>query len=30
MKNTTIKGARGSLVVKAVSYEPEGRGFETR
>jgi hypothetical protein len=26
----TIQGARGSLVVKALSYEPEGRGFETR
>jgi hypothetical protein len=23
-------GARGSLVVKALSYEPEGRGVETR
>jgi hypothetical protein len=23
-------GARGSLVVKALGYKPEGRGFETR
>jgi hypothetical protein len=22
-------GARGSLVVKALGYKPEGRGFET-
>jgi hypothetical protein len=25
-----LPGARSSLVVKALSYEPEGRGFETR
>jgi hypothetical protein len=24
------KGARGSVVIKAVRYNPEGRGFETR
>jgi hypothetical protein len=24
------KGARGSVVVKALCYKPEGRGFETR
>jgi hypothetical protein len=23
-------GARGSLVVKAIGYKPEGRGFETQ
>jgi hypothetical protein len=23
-------GARGSIVVKALCYKPEGRGFETR
>jgi hypothetical protein len=23
-------GARGSVVVKALCYKPEGRGFETR
>jgi hypothetical protein len=23
-------GARGSIVVKALGYKPEGRGFETR
>jgi hypothetical protein len=27
---TSIFGARGSLVVKALGYKPEGRGFETR
>jgi hypothetical protein len=26
----TLMGACGSLVVKAVGYKPEGRGFETR
>jgi hypothetical protein len=26
----TMPGARGSLVVKALSYKPESRGFETR
>jgi hypothetical protein len=25
-----VKEARGSLVVKALGYKPEGRGFETR
>jgi hypothetical protein len=25
-----IKGARGSVVVKALCYKPEGRGFDTR
>jgi hypothetical protein len=25
-----IKGVRGSVVVKALCYKPEGRGFETR
>jgi hypothetical protein len=30
-KNTTLyMGARGSVVVKALCYKPEGRGFETR
>jgi hypothetical protein len=24
------KGVRGSIVVKALCYKPEGRGFETR
>jgi hypothetical protein len=24
------KGARGSVVVKALCYKPEGRGFDTR
>jgi hypothetical protein len=24
------KGARGRVVVKALCYKPEGRGFETR
>jgi hypothetical protein len=24
------RGARGSLVLKALGYKPEGRGFETR
>jgi hypothetical protein len=26
----TNHGARGSVVVKALCYKPEGRGFETR
>jgi hypothetical protein len=32
IKLKTVKkiGARGSLVVKALGYKPEGRGFETR
>jgi hypothetical protein len=40
MKNTTIHillqtvvvyfGARGSVVIEAPSYKPEGNGFETR
>jgi hypothetical protein len=25
-----LLGARGSLVVKALGYKPEGRGFETQ
>jgi hypothetical protein len=25
-----MTGARGSLVVKALCYKPEGRGFDTR
>jgi hypothetical protein len=25
-----VKGTRGSIVVKALSYKPEGRGFDTR
>jgi hypothetical protein len=25
-----VLGARGSVVVKALCYKPEGRGFETR
>jgi hypothetical protein len=25
-----VEGARGSVVVKALCYKPEGRGFETR
>jgi hypothetical protein len=25
-----LHGARGSVVVKALCYKPEGRGFETR
>jgi hypothetical protein len=28
--NLYIMGARGSVVVKALCYKPEGRGFETR
>jgi hypothetical protein len=27
---TPSHGARGSVVVKALCYKPEGRGFETR
>jgi hypothetical protein len=27
---TDIEEARGSVVVKALCYNPEGRGFETR
>jgi hypothetical protein len=32
VKNRTARGlgARGSLVVKALGYRPEGRGFENR
>jgi hypothetical protein len=26
----SIHGARGSIVVKALCYKPEGRGFDTR
>jgi hypothetical protein len=25
-----LRGVRGNLVVKALGYKPEGRGFETR
>jgi hypothetical protein len=25
-----LKGAKGSIVVKALCYKPEGRGFDTR
>jgi hypothetical protein len=25
-----VPGARGSVVVKALYYKPEGRGFDTR
>jgi hypothetical protein len=25
-----VKGARGSVVVKALCYKPEGRGFDSR
>jgi hypothetical protein len=28
--NNNKIGARGSVVVKALCYKPEGRGFETR
>jgi hypothetical protein len=27
---TPVVGARGSVVVKALCYKPEGHGFETR
>jgi hypothetical protein len=27
---TVIGGARGSVVVKALCYKPEGRGFDSR
>jgi hypothetical protein len=27
---TLVLGARGSVVVKALCYKPEGRRFETR
>jgi hypothetical protein len=26
----TVMGARGSVVVKALCYKPEGRGFDAR
>jgi hypothetical protein len=26
----SVVGARGSVVVKALCYKPEGRGFDTR
>jgi hypothetical protein len=29
-RNSKLKGARGSVVVKALCYKPEGRGFDTR
>jgi hypothetical protein len=28
--NQSRRGARGSVVVEALCYKPEGRGFETR
>jgi polyphosphate kinase len=28
--HTLYRGARGSVVVKALCYKPEGRGFDTR
>jgi hypothetical protein len=30
INNISFSGARGSLVVKVLDYNPEGRGFETR
>jgi hypothetical protein len=27
---TAVCGARGSVMVKALCYKPEGRGFDTR
>jgi hypothetical protein len=30
LQDTGSEGARGSLVVKALGYKPEGRGFESR
>jgi hypothetical protein len=30
VKSTMFPGVRGSVVVKALCYKPEGRGFETR
>jgi hypothetical protein len=30
LRATTLVGARGSIVVKALCYKPAGRGFETR
>jgi hypothetical protein len=27
--DSTIPGARGSVVIKALDYKPEGRGFKT-
>jgi hypothetical protein len=30
IKVYTVSGARGRIVVKALCYKPEGRGFETR
>jgi hypothetical protein len=29
-QNTEYKWARGSVVVKALCYKPEGRGLQTR
>jgi hypothetical protein len=28
--NAKMEGARGSVVVKALCYKPEGRGFDSR
>jgi hypothetical protein len=30
LMSLTVVGARCSVVVKALCYKPEGRGFETR
>jgi hypothetical protein len=30
MRGAISAGARGSVVVKALCYKPEGRGFDTR
>jgi hypothetical protein len=30
MTHYTLQGAGSSIVVEALSYKPEGRGFETR
>jgi hypothetical protein len=30
LRTVDAKGVRGSVVVKALCYKPEGRGFETR
>jgi hypothetical protein len=29
-RGSSSKGARGSVVVKALCYKPEGRGFDSR
>jgi hypothetical protein len=30
VSDSSLYGARGSVVVKALCYQPEGHGFETR